>query len=53
MLGSNKECSLLCVKPGLHRVIYGNLIYFQQNVQISGYSVIFRILMIEKETAYL
>ena len=26
MLGSNKECSLLCVKPGLDRVIHGNLI---------------------------
>ena len=39
MLGSNKECRLLCVKPGLHGVIYGNIIVSKT--------------MIEKETASL
>ena len=50
MLGSNKEYSLLCVKPGLHRVIYGNLIIFNKTAKLVVY---FRILMIEKETVSL
>ena len=36
MLGSNKECSLLCVKPGLHRVIYGNLIIVNKTSKYLG-----------------
>ena len=53
MLGSNKEYSLLCVKPGLHRVIYGNLIIFNKTAKFVGIQLYFRILMIEKETASL
>ena len=52
MLGSNKY-SLLCVKPGLHRVIYGNLIIFNKTAKLVGIQLYFRILMIEKETASL
>ena len=53
MLGSNKEYSLLCVKPGLHRVIYGNPIIFNKTAKLLGIQLYFRILMIEKETASL
>ena len=53
MLGSNKEYSLLCLKPKLHRVFYGNLIVFNKTAKLVGIELYFRILMIEKETASL